>query len=184
MNKLTTTRPLSEDTIAKIKKHLSGDLKWLSLFTVSVNSAFRATDHLRLHVDEISDDGKRITIFKREQKTRKNRRVVLGIGPSKTLRTWIKRSKPKGYVWTGLRGPHTHGFYGFKLKEWCEAVGASTDHVATHSTRKSFVRIQHQKHKVSLTTLQWMLNHQSPAQTLEYVGLLTEDADRTYMNEI
>lgn len=177
---LTTTKPMTEETISKIKDYLSDDLKWLSLFTVAVNSAFRASDLLKLHINEIEDDGRRITIFKREKKTKKNRKVMLNADASDILRKWLEQSQADGYVWQGPRKiPHTHGYYGIKLREWCDAVGADNSRVASHSCRKSWARINYER-GARIATLMVALNHSSERQTLTYINVFSEEIEQLY----
>ncbi len=182
--KVCTAKPLTEDAIAKIKVLLKNDPKWYSLFCVSVNSAFRATDLLRLRVDELSDDGARITIFKKEMKTSKNRRVTLGIVVSDVLRQWLKLSEPTKYVWTGQRGVHTYGMYSAMLKKWCKEVGCPVDRISTHSTRKAWTAIHIEKHKTPIHVLMKALNHSSEQQVLAYAGITPRDLEVAYSQEL
>lgn len=181
---VVTAKPFDEDTIKRIKIHLKDDLKWLSLFVVSINSAFRATDVLKLKRDEVEDDGERITLFKKEKKTTKNRRVLLGVEASKILRRWLKQQDPRNYVWVGIRGPHTYGYYSAKLKEWTDAVGAPTKRVSTHSCRKAWVSIHLRKHKTPMHVLMKALNHSSEAQVLAYAGITSQDLEVAYAQEL
>ena len=182
--KIVTAKPMTESTIGKIKKLLVDDPKWHSLFVVSVNSAFRASDLLKLKVDEIEDDGNRIVIFKKEMKTSKNRRGMLGTTASKVLRGWIKMSKPATYIWPGQRGRHTYGFYSWLLKRWVVQVGDDPKGISTHSTRKAWVKIHIERHKTPMHVLMRALSHSSEAQVLAYAGITPRDLEVAFSQEI
>ena len=69
------------------------------------------------------------------------------------------------------------------LKEWCDEAGVE-GHIATHTMRKSFVRLNYEHFGTPLAVLMRALNHSSEKQTLDYVGLLPKDIERLYDNSI
>lgn len=69
------------------------------------------------------------------------------------------------------------------IKTWCKDAGLEGQ-FASHPARKSFVRIQHDEFKTSLTTLMVILNHSPPAQTLTYMGRMADDVTAAYGNAI
>ena len=57
-------------------------------------------------------------------------------------------------------------------------------HIATHTMRKSFVRLNYEHFGMPLAVLMRALNHSSEKQTLDYVGMLPKDIERLYENSI
>jgi hypothetical protein len=55
---------------------------------------------------------------------------------------------------------------------------------APHTARNSFVRIQHDEFKTSITTPMVILNHSTPTQTLTYMGRMADDVTKAYGNAI
>ena len=93
-------------------------------------------------------------------------------------------SKSDDLVFRGQRGKMGTSYWSQLLKGWCTAVGYTGEKVATHSLRKTWVKTQHEKFGASLTTLMYALNHSSERQTLQYVGIVAEDVNKLYTNEI
>jgi len=87
-------------------------------------------------------------------------------------------------MFVGQRGKMTHGYLGKLVRQWFEDAGIAAKNVASHSMRKTFVRLQHEVFGVSLGTLMTALNHSTEKQTLAYVGLVAEDVEKAYANEI
>jgi hypothetical protein len=69
-------------------------------------------------------------------------------------------------------------------ESWFEKAGIVATNVASHSMRKTFVRLNHTIFGVSLGTLMVALNHSTERQTLAYCGLTAEDVEKAYANVI
>jgi integrase len=78
----------------------------------------------------------------------------------------------------------THGYLGKLVRSWFEEAEIDAKNVASHSMRKTFVRLNHAVFGVSLGTLMTALNHSTERQTLAYCGLVSEDVEKAYANEI
>lgn len=177
--KVTTTEPIRDlDTITRLRDHLKGSLRDTALFSVALNSALRASDLVKLQWSDTTDDGRCITLRVLERKTGKVRLVPLNEQASEDLRKWSIVST-SSFIYAGQRGPYTIGSWSRLVKDWCAAVGL-TEHIASHTLRKSFVRLQHDHLGTSLTTLMVMLRHSSPVQTLTYMGRMSDDVAKAY----
>lgn len=181
--KTTTTDAIRDVAqINAIRELLRNDLRGLTLWNVAINSALRAGDLVKLTWDDVIDDGKVITLLLLEGKTRKRRVVPLNEATSSSLRAW-RSYCDHAHIYSGQRGPLTTATWGRMVKGWCEAVGIE-GRFASHTARKTFVRIQHDVHGTSLTTLMHVLNHSTPTQTMTYMGRMDEDVAQAYKNEV
>jgi integrase len=181
--KSTTTDPIRDPAVVnRIKAMLADSVRDLTLFTLAVNSALRAGDLTRLTWDDARDDGKKITLVVLEQKTKKRRVLPLNGPTSALLRKW-RATCDSQFIYSGQRGAMTVATWGRMIKSWCEAVGLA-GRFASHTARKTFVRLQHDLHGTSLTTLMHMLNHSTPQQTAIYMGSMDDDVALAYGNTI
>jgi integrase len=132
---------------------------------------------------ELREDG-RYEIVTVEQKTQKLRRILLNQPTSAVLHRHI-RSSSGVYVFEGRtgKGKLTVSYLRRLLKEWCAEAGVD-GHIATHTMRKSFVRLNYEHFGTPLAVLMRALNHSSEKQTLDYVGMLPKDIERLYDNSI
>jgi integrase len=182
--KVTTTTPLKDiEHVAAIKALLQDRPRDLALFVMGCNTAFRAGDLLALERSDLRllPDGRyEVTVI--EGKTRKLRQVTLNKPTSEVLHGHLSTSTGT-YVFEGQRGRLSVSYLTRLLKEWAEAAGVE-GRIASHTLRKTFVRLQHDIFGTSLTTLMHVLNHSSERQTLAYMGLLAEDVNEAYSNAI
>jgi integrase len=179
---VTTTEPLKTiDDVMNVREVLQNDPRGFALFALGVNSALRASDILKLKRTDLKGN----ELFIREKKTRKMRRITLNAFTVGTLEAYLAtRTDVHEWMFVGQRGKMTHGYFGKLVKTWFVAAGVPKGQYATHSLRKTFVRLQHEIFGVSLGTLMTCLNHSTEAQTLQYVGLNADDVATTYANQI
>lgn len=182
--RLISTKPLPEEVIQKIKVHLKDDPRSLAYFVISVNSGIRVGDLLAMRMEHLTWADGLATLEWREQKTGKRRIVPLNKVGSDALAGWLAvRPGKTEFLFEGARGQMRSPYMAQCLKSWCEAVGYASSRVSNHSCRKSFVRI-HIQRGANLTVMQKMLNHSTPAQTLEYACIMTEDVKAVYAASI
>jgi integrase len=181
--KTTTVDPIKTlDGIGKVKELLKDHPRNRALFVVAVNSALRAGDLTNLKWEDAHDDRVNITLRVLEGKTKKPRSIPLNAEASQALRDWRKQCDSQ-FIFSGQRGALTTAQWGRMIKSWCKEAGFE-GHFASHTARKSFVRIQHDEFKTSLTTLMVILNHSTPTQTLTYMGRMADDVTKAYGNAI
>jgi integrase len=181
--KTTTVDPIKTlDGVVKVKELLKGHVRNKALFVVAVNSALRAGDLTNLKWEDAHDDGVNITLRVLEGKTKKPRTIPLNGDASQALREWRAKCDSE-FIYSGQRGALTTAQWGRMIKSWCKDAGLEGQ-FASHTARKSFVRIQHDEFNTSLTTLMVILNHSSPTQTLTYMGRMADDVTKAYGNAI
>ena len=182
---ITTTKPIPLEVIQRIKEHLWDQPRELAWFQLSLNSAFRGGDILKLLKDDIvlTPEG-HTEIRVREQKTGKIRTVLVNEETAMPLLRWLAVHPGRThFLFEGQRGRMNTSFWTVKLKEWCAQVGYEEPRTATHSLRKTFVKT-HYERGTKLGTLMFMLNHASERQTLTYCGIMEEDVQRVYADAI
>lgn len=179
MNKgrILTTDPLkSEGDIKRVKTTLKNDARALALFTTGINTALRSSDLLGLKRSDLKGD----ELFIRERKTKKLRKIVLNKETLAALRAYLRtREDANELMFLGLRGRITHGWLGSQVKKWFKTAGVQAGRYATHSLRKTFVRINYER-GVPLATLMVICNHSSERQVLTYCGITAEDVQKVY----
>ena len=180
---IVTTDPIRGDDIRRVRDYLRHRPRDLAIWSVGTNCAMRAGDLLALQWSDLEDFAGRFSILLREQKTAKVRRIVLNPIASADLRAWQALSN-SAYVFSGQRGPLTVAALGRMLKAIAKEAGVTAQRVSTHSLRKTWVRAQHEIHKVPLYILSQALGHASEAQTRVYMGLLADGVAEAYDNVI
>lgn len=177
--KVTATDPIKTlDAVGKVKELLKGHTRNYALFVVAVNSALRGGDLTRIQWEDTQDDGVNITMQVLEGKTRKPRIIPLNPEASAALRAW-RRECNSEYIYSGQRGPLTVAQWGRMVKTFCKDAGFE-GHFASHTTRKTFVRVHHDELGTSMATLMEILNHASERQTLTYMGKMDDDVAKAY----
>lgn len=177
----TTTDPIKDlEVVHKIKEFLS--VRDRALFSVAINSALRAADLCRLQWDDAEDDGSTITLRLYEGKTKKFRQIPLNPSASADLRAW-RGICDHTNIYSGQRGGMTIHTWGRLVKSWCQQAGLKGK-FCSHTTRKTFVRIQHDEFGTSMAVLMDVLNHSSERMTLRYMGKLGDDVVKAYSHSI
>ena len=169
--------------IAAMKKILASNPRNLLLFVLGINSALRVSDLLKLRVWDVLDEGGKTKDFLevREQKTGKTKQFELSKNARKALRLHFDavNPKPSHYLFRSREGrnqPLSRQQAHKILSDAAETVGI-TERVGTHSLRKTFGYHAY-KAGVSISLLQWLLNHSSQSTTLRYLGLTQDDANQ------
>lgn len=185
---------LSQDQIAKIRRELSGQPSChdLCLFMVAVDSMLRASDVLRLRVQDVRlVNGKiRQTFSWKQKKTARPVHPVFTAATRSVLNKWIKQSGKRGadYLFTrekpnsGL--PISIGFYRTLIKQWAGSIGLPPHDYSAHSLRRSKAIFMYEN-GVPVEIIGRLLGHTSPASTIHYLGIDEAEARaRALTNDI
>ena len=178
--KTTTTDAIkSLEDFAKVKALVASDVRLNALWHVATNSALRASDLVALTWADLASDG---TLTVLERKTHKRRVVPLNDATLKTLRAWQDECA-YDHIFSGQRGQMTVGSWARIVKDLCDQAGLE-GRFASHTCRKSFVRLQHDVFGTSLPVLMTLLNHSNERQTLTYMGRLQDDVVKAYAHSL
>ncbi len=173
--------------INKIKHRLKDSPRDSALFTIGTNTAFRGGDILALNVGDVRDLKVGDLIQIREQKTGKRRPVTANAAVVPALQallqsdTWENDDEPlfRGHK---LKTRLTIETLGRLTKKWCQDAGL-TGNYSSHSLRKTWA-YQSRKRGADILLIQQALNHSSPATTMAYMCVQSQEMTDLYMQEI
>ncbi len=176
----------SKEAITAIKNSLEDSPRDLALFTLGINTAYRANELLGLNIAEVQHlkAGDTLDIF--QTKTNKYRRVVLSNTVVQSLQDWISScnldsSSPLFFSRKGgaISVPTLNNL----VKKWCEGVGLVGNY-GSHSLRKTWGYWQRKENKASLPLLMTAYGHSSQQQTLDYLCIQSDEISELYSYEL
>lgn len=144
------------------------------LFVTGINSGLRISDILPLRVK----DAKRPYFSIREQKTKKQKRIVMTPSLQRELREYVKDMEDHEFLFKsreGINKPIGRSMAYKILREAAEYV--SLENIGTHTLRKTFGYHFYQQYK-DVALLQEIFNHSSPDITLKYIGINQDEMDK------
>jgi len=170
----------SKKHIYNIKKILADKPRDLCLFTLGINTAFRANELLAIKVEQIRylEVGDILTI--KQRKTQKYRSVALNENVVESVKAYLKQKTlaDDADLFTGLRGCLTVPTINRLVKTWCASVGLKGNY-GSHSMRKTWGYWQRQN-GADILNLVEAFGHATQRQTMAYLGLQPEDVMKLY----
>jgi integrase len=170
----------SKKHIHNIKKILADKPRDLCLFTLGINTAFRANELLAIKVEHVRylEVGDLLTI--KQRKTQKYRAVVLNENVVASIQSYLQRIPlaDEAHLFTGLRGCLTVPTVNRLVKTWCASVGLKGNY-GSHSMRKTWGYWQRQN-GADILNLVEAFGHATQRQTMAYLGLQPEDVMKLY----
>lgn len=192
----------SMDDIARISKHLinQGRYRDYMLFIVGINFGLRVSDLRVLRFSNLINDNctfkDSFAIFeKKTRNTRKrklNRHITINTAvveavtlylentPNVSLSDYMFRSEASNRV--NINEPLTIQAINAMLRSLANELDLNIK-MSSHTLRKTFCyhqMVMSHNDSRKLLLLQKMLNHSSPAQTLDYIGITSEEIDEAY----
>lgn len=185
---------LSQDEVTKVQRELSQQSSYhdLCLFMVAIDSMLRASDVLRLRVQDVRlANGKiRQTFSWKQKKTARPVHPVFTPVTQSILKKWIAQSKKNDcdYLFTrekpSASQPISIGFYRTLIKHWVRSIGLPPHDYSAHSLRRSKAIFMYQN-GVAVEIIGRLLGHTSPASTIHYLGIDEAEARaRALANDI
>ena len=170
----------SKKHIHNIKKILADKPRDLCLFTLGINTAFRANELLAIKVEQVRylEVGDILTI--KQRKTQKYRAVALNENVVASIQTYLQQRPlaDDAHLFTGLRGCLTVPTVNRLVKTWCASVGLKGNY-GSHSMRKTWGYWQRQN-GADILNLVEAFGHATQRQTMAYLGLQPEDVMKLY----
>lgn len=160
--------------IEAIMKHLKDkNERNYIMFLIGIYSGLRISDILQLQVKHIHDKDIRI----REQKTGKQRKIVLHNKLRGPLKDYIKDKNPWEFLIKSREGDNKpiSRVQAYNIVKDLENY-FRTDAIGTHTLRKTF-GYHYYKGTKDVATLQKIFNHSHPNVTLKYIGIIQDDID-------
>lgn len=160
-----------KEVINEIKKYLkvTNERNYI-LFLLGINTGLRISDILNLRVRDVQG----WNIFIRAKKTKKIQEIKMPADLKKALRDYTKGKPSNEYLIKSRNGknkPITRGMAYVILNQIADRYGL--ERIGTHSLRKTYGYHFYKQFK-DVASLQQMLNHTDPKETLRYIGI-TQD---------
>jgi integrase len=173
-------------TIMTIKKNLKNQPRNLCLFTLGINTAYRAGELLSLRISDVADLRVGDSLEIKQSKTNEYRRATLNNTAYHALQNWLAvhpKPMPDTPLFISARGGVISVSYVSQLvKGWCRDAGLSGNY-ASHTLRKTWG--YHQRMERSgegiVPLLMRAFGHSSEAQTLSYLCIQPEEISDLYL---
>lgn len=162
------------DTIIEIKKHLkkTSERNYI-LFLLGINTGLRISDILKLRVRDVK--GTHISI--REQKTEKQKRLMITSGLRRELQPYIESKEDDEYLVKsrqGINRPIGRSMAYKILRKVASRFGL--EEIGNHTLRKTYGYFFY-KQTNDIALLQEIFNHSSEKVTLRYIGINQDTMD-------
>lgn len=176
-------RPLNVREVQAISTRLFSRKEWrdLALFRLGIDSMLRASDLVRIYVDEVVDHNGAL-VARCEismKKTNKPVKITLGRETQEALRIWLAARPVFAGRWLfpGRKpGEHISEIqYRRRAKDWFKDAGLDLRFYSTHSLRRTKpTEIYRQTNNIE--AVRRLLGHQNVYVTSKYLGVQDEDA--------
>lgn len=147
------------------------------MFMVGINTGLRISDILKLKVKDVSSD----YISMREQKTGKQKRIILTPSLKRILKKYIAEKDPSEYLIRSRKGENKPIGRSMAYRILNDAARhVRLNEIGTHTLRKTFGYHFYQQTK-DVAMLQELFNHHSPKVTLRYIGVNQDSLDKAIL---
>ncbi|WP_289021947.1 tyrosine-type recombinase/integrase [Desulfobacter postgatei] len=174
--------------IKLIKKILQDSPRNLCLFTLGINTNLRASDLLKIKVEQVRhiQPGEEISL--KEKKTKKQRRINLNRACIEAIQNLLKSIKydDNDFLFLSNRKDKnalTVSSLSTLVKKWCKDINLKGNY-ASHTLRKTWGYHQRVTFGVGIPELMVCFNHTSQKQTLDYLCVQPEEIKSVYQNEL
>ena len=174
--------------IKRIKKLLEDSPRDLCLFTVGINTAYRANELVSLKVGQVDylKAGDRFDL--KQSKTSSYRAVTLNPLVIQTIDKWLSKHpdpKPNAPLFRSQRTGDalTVSVVSQMVKRWCGNAGLHGNY-ASHTMRKTWGYHQRKTHGQAVSLLTRAYGHASEEVTLNYLGIQPEEIEHLYAMEL
>ena len=174
--------------IKRIKKCLSASPRDLCLFTLGINTAYRASELLSIRVGDVAhlEAGDRFEL--KQKKTKKYRATTFNKTVTDAIQTWLGEHpdpRPSAPLFISRKSGSalTVSTFGTMVKGWCEDVGIKGN-FGSHSLRKTWGYHQRVQNDAAVPLLMEAFGHMTQQQTLEYLCVQSEEIQELYTLEL
>lgn len=172
--------------IAAIKAHLHDQPRNLCLFTLGINTAYRASELLSLTVGQVDYLKAGDILDIKQQKTNEYRMAVLNTVAVDALQSWLAlhpcRNMATAPLFLSQRGrrPLSVAAVNRLVKFWCREIGLSGN-FGSHTLRKTWGYHQRIHNQANVALLMRAFGHATEAQTLDYLCILPDEIKALYL---
>lgn len=175
-----------QSDVRRIKALLEYDYRDLALFTLGINTGYRANELLSLKVGDVRwiEAGEPLEIY--QSKTGKYRRVILNSQVVKALQYWIVHARlvDDDYLFRSrYGGPISVSYLNTLVKKWCKTIRLQGNY-GSHTLRKTWGYHQRKYNNQQLPVLMEAFGHTTQRQTLEYLCICSDEVEAMFSYEI
>ena len=178
----------SQKDIKLIKKILQDSPRNFCLFILGINTNLRASDLLKIKVEQVRhlQPGEEISL--KEKKTQKPRRINLNRACIEAIQSLLNSIKYENDDFLFLsnrknKNALTVSSLSTLVKKWCKDINLKGNY-ASHTLRKTWGYHQRVTFGVGIPELMVCFNHTSQKQTLDYLCVQPEEIKSIYKNEL
>jgi integrase len=184
----TKVQPIrSQKAIAGIKRILKLNPRNLCLFILGINTAYRASELLSLSIGQVHHIQIGDVLDIKQTKNSSYRATAINQTVFDALSGWLA-VHPKRHDMNAplfMSSHYRHGALSVAavnhlVKAWCRKAGL-TENYGSHSLRKTWGYHQRVHNHASVALLMRAFGHASEAQTLAYLGILSEEIHDLYL---
>ncbi len=177
------------EEIARIKANLADQPRDLCLFTLGINTAYRAGELLSISVGQVDylRPGDRLDI--KQSKSGKYRSVTMNRTVMATIRNWLSvhpnpvRDAP--LFWSRKsRSALSVSAVNALVKKWCREAGVLGQNFGSHTLRKTWGYHQRVHNNQPIPLLMVAYGHSTQAQTLDYLCIQDDEIADLYGMEL
>lgn len=171
--------------IYRIKKILEDHPRDYCLFVVGINTAFRANELLSIKTKQVMHLNPGDHLDVKQSKTGKYRRVTLNKTAHEAIQQLLasREFAPDDYIYSGKRGLLQVSTVSTMVKQWCQDAGLRGNY-ASHTLRKTWGYWQRIDRGTSVPLLMEAFGHATQRQTLDYLGIQSEEISEIYGMEL
>ena len=170
--------------IAKVKALLVRQPRNLCLFSLGINTAYRASELLSLQVGDVAHLKVGDSIDIKQLKNQKYRRATLNGEAYRALQSWLDvHPDPKADVplfRSQKGGALSVSAVNQLVKKWCRTIELQGNY-GSHSMRKSWGYHQRMQLDTPVALLMRAYGHATEMQTLEYLCIQPEELKSLYL---
>ncbi|WCN09974.1 tyrosine-type recombinase/integrase [Marinomonas mediterranea] len=176
----------SLDSIRQIKTLLQDQSRNLALFTLGINTAYRANELLKLSVGQVMHLQAGDTLDLKQSKNSEYRLTVINHITETALQNWLachpKKHDPKAPLFLSQRSRKalTVAAVNRLVKLWCKEARLPENY-GSHTLRKTWGYHQRIQNKASVAILMRAFGHATEAQTLDYLCILPDEIRDLYL---
>lgn len=172
--------------IKRIKKILADNPRDYCLFTLGINTAYRANELLSIKERDVAHLSVGDVLEVKQSKVKKYRGVTLNNNVIESITALLasRAYQPDDYLFYSQRADRlTVESVNRFVKQWCSDVGLKGNY-GSHSLRKTWGYQQRVQKNAPLPLLMEAFGHSTQKQTLDYLGIQSAEIQELYMLEL
>jgi len=181
-----TVEPIRDlNSIKEIKEYLLlRSYRDYALFSVGVNTAFRASDLLKLKVGDVRGLQAGDSFMIKQKKRGKNIRITVNSVVCEVVKPLIAGKDDNELLFSSRLGCQlTVETLNRMVKSWCRYIGLKGN-FGSHTLRKTWVVIQHEIFGMTIERISEAIGHSNVETTFRYACIQKERVRDIYLNAI